>query len=58
MLVWRPFEPNEEYAMSKTQENPAGDPWDSFELDDDELESEPEPGDFCEELDDDCSSIG
>jgi len=44
--------------MLKTQEKPADDPWDAFELDDDELESEPEPGDFWEELDDDCHGIG
>ena len=34
------------------------DPWDAFELDDDELESQPEPGDFWGELDHDCNSIG
>jgi hypothetical protein len=36
---------------------PVDDPWDVFELDD-ELESEPEPGDFWEELDDDCDNLG
>ena len=39
-------------------EAPAGDPWDAFELDEGDIESEPEPGDFWEEWDDDCDSIG
>jgi hypothetical protein len=39
-------------------QDPSGDPCDAFELDDDELEPEPEPGDFWEELDDDCHGIG
>jgi hypothetical protein len=53
------FDPrDEEDIVLKTHENPADDPWDAFELDDDELESEPEPGDFWGELDHDCDSIG
>ena len=43
--------------MSNSEEKPAGDPWDAFEWDDD-LESEPEPGDFWGELDHDCDSSG
>jgi hypothetical protein len=59
VLAWCLFEPyDEEDAMRKTQEKPTDDPWDAFELDDDELECEPEPGDFWGELDDDCDGIG
>ena len=44
--------------MSNTVEEPGDDPWDAFQLDDGELESEPEPGDFWGELDNDCDSVG
>jgi hypothetical protein len=59
VLVCRLFDPNsEEFAMSRIDEETAGDPWDAFDLCDEDLESLPEPGDFWEELDDDCDSIG
>lgn len=44
--------------MSKLPENPADDPWDAFELDDEIVDPEPEPGDFWGELDDDCDNGG
>jgi hypothetical protein len=33
----------------------ADDPWDVFELNDEDAESEPQHGDFWGELDDDCA---
>jgi hypothetical protein len=50
-----PFD--KEPEMPKNRKLPSDDAWDAFELDDD-LESEPEPGDFWEEVDDDCPSFG
>ena len=59
VLAWCLFDPHdEEDTMSNTVEEPGDDPWDAFELDDGELESEPEPGDFWGELDNDCDSVG
>ena len=37
-------------------EKPVDDPWDVFDLDDDLLEPEPEPGDFWGELDNDSDN--
>ena len=44
--------------MSKLPENPADDPWDAFELDDEIVDPEPEPDDFWGKLDDDCDNGG
>ena len=44
--------------MASICEKPVDDPWDVFELDDDPLEPEPEPGDFWGELDNDSNSGG
>jgi hypothetical protein len=62
MLAWlgsiqTPFDPDKEPEMPRNRELPSDDARDAFELDDD-LESEPEPGDFWEEVDDDCPSFG
>jgi hypothetical protein len=46
------------FSMAGESGQPPDDPWEVFELDDDVAESEPEPGDFWGELDNDCNGIG
>jgi hypothetical protein len=50
--------PMKKDSAMRTKDLPTDDLWDAFELDDDQLESEPEPGDFWGELDHDCDGIG
>jgi hypothetical protein len=47
----------EEFVMPKTCKKPIDDPWDAFELEDDAMDLEPEPGDFWGELNDDSDSL-
>jgi hypothetical protein len=44
-----------EPVMSKAYEKSVEDPWDAFELEDDTVEPDPEPGDFWGELNDDLN---